>query len=386
MTSESQKACIVGIGQTEFSKNSGRSEQQLAAEAILAACQDAGVSPHDIDGMTTFAIDNSDEIDVMRSLGCRDINYTTRLPQGGAASVATLVHAKNAVESGMCDYFVIWRAMNERSQYRFGQPKIDLSPDAHSSTFMEWCFPFGAQTPAAWEAMSCGYYMNKYGITSEDLGQISVIFRKAAATNPNAFFYEKPITLQDHQESRWIVEPWFRLLDCCQESDGGCAILITTKERAKDLKQMPVTLIGAEYSMLFNHEIISDFYEGDLLNNDLALRATEKLINACGMAPKDTNIAMIYDNFTPQVLRQLEGFGYCGLGEAKDYVADGHLDLDGKTPLSPNGGLIGEAYIHGINNITEGVRQMRGTAANQIKDAQTAFIGSGVAGAIIGRG
>jgi len=385
MVSDSQQACIVGIGQTEFSKNSGRSEQQLAAEAILAACQDAGLSPHDIDGLTTFSIDKSDEIDVMRSMGCRDINYTTRLPQGGAGSVATLVHAKKAVESGFCNYFVIWRAMNERSQYRFGQPTINISPDAHSSTFMEWCFPFGAQTPAAWEAISCGHYLNKYGVTSEDLGQISVTFRKAAATNPNAFFYERPITLQDHQESRWIVEPWFRLLDCCQESDGGCAILITTQERAKDLKSKPVPLLGAEYSMLFNHEIISDFYEGDLLHNDLALRATEKLINACGIAPKDTNVAMIYDNFTPQVLRQLEGFGYCGLGEAKDYVADGNLELDGKSPLSPNGGLIGEAYIHGLNNITEGVRQMRGTAANQIKGAETAFIGSGVAGAIIGR-
>jgi len=345
MVTESQQACIVGIGQTEFSKASGRSEQQLAAE---------------------------------------DINYTTRLPQGGAASVTTLVHAKNAVESGMCDYFIIWRAMNERSQYRFGQSHHSLSPDAHSSTFMEWCFPFGAQTPAAWEALSCGHYMNKYGVTSEDLGKISVTFRKAAATNPDAFFYGKPITLDDHQNSRWIVEPWFRLLDCCQESDGGCAVLVTTRERAKDLKQKPVPILGAEYSMMFNHEIISDFYEGDLLTNDISLRVTEKLINSCGIAPKDTKVAMIYDNFTPQVLRQLEGFGYCGLGEAKDYVADGHLELDGATPLSPNGGLIGEAYIHGINNITEGVRQMRGTAANQIKNAQTAFLASGVAGAIIG--
>lgn len=385
MVAASQQACIVGIGQTEFSKASGRSEQQLAAECILAACQDAGINPHDIDGMTTFSLDHSDEIDVMRSLGCKDIDYTTRLPQGGAASVTTLVHAKNAVESGVCDTFVIWRAMNERSQYRFGQPAISLSPDAHSSTFMEWCFPFGAQTPAAWEALSSGYYLNKYGVTSEDLGKIAVLFRKAAATNPDAFFYEKPITLDDHQNSRWIVEPWFRLLDCCQESDGGVAIVVTTRERARDLKSKPVPILGAEYSMLFNHEIISDFYEGDLLNNDISLRVTEKLTAAAGIAPKDTNVAMIYDNFTPQVLRQIEGFGYCGLGEGKDYIADGHMDLSGKSPLSPNGGLIGEAYIHGINNITEAVRQMRGTAVNQIDNAQTAFIASGVAGAIIGK-
>lgn len=385
MVAASQQACIVGIGQTEFSKASGRSEQQLAMEAILAACQDAGINPADIDGMTTFDLDNTDEVDVMRSLGAKEIKYTTRLPQGGAASVSTIVHAKNAVESGLCEVFVIWRAMNERSQYRFGQPHHSMSPDAHSSTFMEWCFPFGAQTPAAWEALSCGPYLHKYGVTSEDLGRIAVTFRKAAATNPAAWFYGKPITLEDHQTSRWIVEPMLRLLDCCQESDGGVAIIITRADRAKDLKQMPVRILGAEYSMLFNHEIISDFYAGDLIRTENSEIVADRLEAAAGIAPKDTDVAMIYDNFTPQILRQLEGFKYCGIGEANDYVKDGYLELDGKTPLSPNGGLMGEGYIHGMNNITEGVRQMRGTAANQIKDAKTAMLASGVAGAIIGK-
>ena len=130
MTAASNQACIVGIGQTEFSKMSGRSEQQLAAESVLLACKDAGVDPSTIDGMLTFDLDNSDEVDIMRSLGCKEINYTARLPQGGASSVSTIVHAKRAVESGFCDTIVIWRAMNERSQYRFGQPHQGLSPDA----------------------------------------------------------------------------------------------------------------------------------------------------------------------------------------------------------------------------------------------------------------
>ena len=264
MSRTSDQACIVGIGQTEFSKASGRSEQQLAAEAVLMACRDAGIDPKTIDGMISFDLDNSDEVDIMRSLGCREIKYTARLPQGGASSVSTIVHAKKAVESGFCDTMVIWRAMNERSQYRFGQPHFNLSPDAHSSTFMEWCFPFGAQTPAAWESLSCGPYMHKYGITSEDLGRIAVTFRKAAATNPAAWFYGKPITLADHQASRWIVEPTLRLLDCCQESDGAVALIITKHWRAKKAKpeRPPVRILGAEYSFLFNHEIISDFYEG----------------------------------------------------------------------------------------------------------------------------
>lgn len=385
MANHENQAAIVGIGQTEFSKNSGRSEQQLAAEAVLAACQDAGISPESIDGMITYTLDHSDEVDVMRSLGCKEINYTTRLPQGGASSVSTLVHAKQAVEAGFCDTMVIWRAMNERSQYRFGQPTPSVSPDAHSSTFFEWCFPFGSQTPAAWEVLSCGPYLHHYGVTSEDLGRIAVLMRKHAATNPNAWFYEKPITLEDHQNSRWIVKPWLRLLDCCQESDGGVALIITRMDRANDLKQKPARLLGAEYAFLFNHEIVSDFYEGDLTETANSVRVTEKLTAAAGLAPKDTNVAMIYDNFTPQILRQLEGFGYCGAGEAKDYVADGHMELDGKSPLSPNGGLIGEGYIHGMNNITEGVRQIRGTAANQVSDVETVFLASGIAGAILGK-
>ncbi|MEM9013705.1 MAG: lipid-transfer protein [Pseudomonadota bacterium] len=383
MVDASTQAVIAGIGQTEFSKNSGRSEQQLAAEAVLAACNDAGVSPKEIDGLLTFSLDHSDEVDIMRSLGCEDINYTARLPQGGGSSVTTIVHAKRAVEAGYCDVMVVWRAMNERSQYRFGQPAMSISPDAHSSTFFEWCFPFGAQTPAAWEALCCGPYLEKYGVTSEDLGRVAVIMRDNAATNPTSWFYGKPITLEEHQQSRWIVKPWMRLLDCCQESDGGVALVITRMDKARDLKQKPARILGAEYAFLFNHEIVTDFYEGDLTRLQNSERVTEKLTAAAGLSPAETKVAMIYDNFTPEVLMQVEGFGYCGAGEAKDYVKDGHMNIDGKTPLSPNGGLIGEGYIHGMNNITEGVRQIRGTAANQVDDAETVFLASGVAGAIL---
>jgi acetyl-CoA acetyltransferase len=385
IVSPARRAVIAGIGQTEFSRASGRSEQRLAAEAALAACADAALDPAKIDGLITFAIDKSDEIDLQRALGIEECRYTIRLPQGGAASVTTLVHAARAVESGFCDHVIIWRAMNERSQYRFGQPHFGISLDAHSSTFMEWCFPFGAQTPAAWECLSAGPYLSRYGVTSEDLGRVSVLLRQNAATNPASWFHGKPITLEDHQASKWIVAPWLRLLDCCQESDGGVAILVTTAERARDLRQIPVKLLGAEYAMLFNHEIITDFYQGDLACLPVSERVRDRLTASTGLAPRETDVAMIYDNFTPQVLRQLEAFGFCGPGEAKDYIREGHCALDGQTPLSPNGGLIGEAYIHGVNNITEAVRQVRGTAANQVRDARTAFVGAGVAGAILAR-
>jgi acetyl-CoA acetyltransferase len=385
MADSSSQAAIVGIGQTEFSRNSGRSEQQLAAEAVLAALNDAGLTPADVDGMMTFTIDNNDEVGVMRCLGIPEIKYTMRTPQGGGSSVSTLVHAKKAVESGLCDVMVVWRAMNERSQYRFGQPALSVSPYGHSSTFLEWCMPFGAQTPAVWEALSAGPYMERYGVTSEDLGRVSVLMRANAATNPAAWFHGKPITLEEHQASRWIVAPYLRLLDCCQETDGGVALVITRMDRARDLKQIPARLLGAEYAFLFNHETITDYYEGDLTRLPNAERVTERLARAAGLRPSEAGPALIYDNFTPQILRQVEGFGLCKPGEARDYIRDGHMNLDGRTPLSPNGGLMGEGYVHGMNNITEAVRQIRGTAANQIAGAETAFCCSGIAGAILGR-
>jgi acetyl-CoA acetyltransferase len=380
------QTAIVGIGQTEFSKNSGRSELQLAAESIKAALDDAGLKPADVDGLITFTLDGSDEVGVARCLGIPDLKYASRIPNGGAASVATIFHAMSAVASGTCDVVVVWRAMNERSQYRFGQPVMrGAIPTGGGSTFMEWCLPYGAQSPASWEALTAQAYMSRYNITNADFGLVSVLLRKHAATNPAAWFYGKPITIEDHQASRWIVAPSLRLLDCCQESDGGVAVVITRADRARDLRQKPVHIRGAVTSMRFNHEIVSDYYHAkDLTHLEISDRVRERLTAVTGIAPRDTQVAMIYDNFTPQIYLQLEAFGFCAPGEARDYIKDGNLELTGRSPLSPNGGHIGEGYIHGMNLITEGVRQARGTAANQVANVDNVFLASGVAGAIIG--
>ena len=384
--SRATETAIAGIGQTEFSKNSGRSELQLAAESIKAALDDAGLKPADVDGLITFTLDGSDEVGVARCLGIDDLKYASRIPNGGAASVATIFHAMSAVASGTCKTVVVWRAMNERSQYRFGQPmNRGAIPTGGGSTFMEWCLPFGAQSPASWEALTAQAYMSRYGVSNADFGLVSVLLRKHAATNPAAWFYGKPITLDDHQASRWIVAPALRMLDCCQESDGGVALVITSAERARDLRQKPVAIRGAVTSMRFDHEIVSDYYHSkDLTHLAISDRVRERLTQTTGIAPRDTQVAMIYDNFTPQIFLQLEAFGFCGPGEARDYIKDGNLELTGRSPLSPNGGHIGEGYIHGMNLITEGVRQARGTAVNQVANVENVFLASGIAGAIIG--
>ena len=379
-----REAAIAGIGATEFSKESGRSELQLAAECSKAALDDAGIHPSEVDGMVTFTIDNSDEIGLARCLGVKDLAYTTRIPGGGAAAVATIYQAMAMVNAGLCNTVLVWRAMNERSQYRFGQPHTqNIGPQAGNGTgSLLWCMPFGAQTPATWESLAAQRYMQQYGVTNEDLGRVAVAQRKYAATNPAAWFYGKPITLEDHQNSKWIVEPILRLLDCCQESDGGVAIVITSLDRAKGLRQKPVRIVGACQSIPYNVEVISNYYHADLSMMPEAEGTAKRLYAQTGMKPSDMQAAMIYDAFTPQVLKQLEGFGFCKRGEAKDFIKSGEIDIDGILPVNTNGGLIGEAYIHGMNNIAEGVRQVRGTAANQVKNVERVLVSSGMAGAI----
>ena len=382
-----REAAIVGIGATEFSKASGRSELQLAAECCKAALDDAGIHPSEVDGMITFTLDNSDEIGLIRCLGVKDLAYTTRIPGGGSASVATIYQAMAMVNAGLCNTVLVWRAMNERSQYRFGQPHTQiLGPQAGNGTgSLLWCMPFGAQTPGTWESLAAQRYMHQYGVTSEDLGRLTVVQRQYASTNPAAWFYGKPITLEDHQNSKWIVEPILRLLDCCQESDGGVAIVITSLDRARDLKQKPVKIAGACQSIPYNVEVISNYYHADLSMMPEAEGTAKRLYAQTGMRPTDMQAAILYDAFTPQVLKQLEGFGFCKRGEAKDFIKDGHISPGGSLPVNTHGGMTGEAYIHGMNSIAEAVRQVRGTSANQVSKIENVLISSGTAGAILAK-
>lgn len=238
-------ASIVGIGQTEFSKNSGRSELQLACECIKQALDDAGLSPSDVDGMSTFALDNNEDIDLVRSLGIENLRFSSRVPHGGGGACGVVSHSAAAITAGLADVVVVWRAMNERSGQRFGQAQMTAGGPGSGTDFMTWSMPFGALTPANWMAMNLQRYMDIYGVSNADLGHVSVTMRKHAATNPAAWFYQKPITLEEHQASKWIIEPTLRLLDCCQESDGGVAMVITSNDRAHELKQTPVNIKAA---------------------------------------------------------------------------------------------------------------------------------------------
>jgi len=221
-------------------------------------------------------------------------------------------------------------------------------------------------------------YMHTYGVTSEDFGRIAVADRKHAATNPKAFFYEKPITLADHQESRWIAEP-LHLLDCCQESDGGQALLVTTLDRARDLEPTPAVIAAAAQGVAADQHMMTSYYRDDITGIPEMGVVARQLWESTGLGPADIQTATIYDHFTPLVLPQFEEFGFCGPGEAKDFIAHGNIELGGRLPINTNGGQLGEAYIHGMNGIAEAVRQVRGTSVNQVDDVENVLVTAGTA-------
>ncbi len=363
------KAAVVGIGATEFSKDSGRSELRLAVEAVHAALDDAGLVPADVDGLVTFTMDTSPEITVAQAAGIGELSFFSRIHYGGGAACATVQQAALAVASGVADVVVCYRAFNERSGRRFGSGVQRREPSAEGAA-LGWALPFGLLTPASWVAMAAQRYLHTYGLTPEAFGHVAVTDRRYAATNPAAYFHGKPITLADHAASRWIVEP-LRLLDCCQETDGGQAIVVTTAERARDLAQPPAVIVAAAQGAGRGQEAMTSFYRDDLTGLPEMDVVARQLWRTSGLAPSDIDVGILYDHFTPFVLMQLEEFGFCEPGEAADFVAADAL------PLNTHGGQLGEAYLHGMNGIAEAVRQVRGTSANQVEGAARTLVTAG---------
>jgi acetyl-CoA acetyltransferase len=304
------------------------------------------------------------------------------VPFGGAGSFATFQLAVAAVESGAANNVLIFRAFNERSESRFGQPGA-----------FSWMYgagrdinrTYGLLTPAQGYALQCRPYLDRYGVTSEDLGRYVVQARAYAAKNPDAWFYERPLTLDEHQQSRWIVEPILRLFDCCQESDGGVAFVISSLDKARASGRPVVRILSAQQSWKPGAGILFDHQREDLTQLDSTQQLASKLWAKTGLSPREMDVLMIYDAFSPNVHMGLEGYGFCKPGEAKDLINGGGIALDGEIPLNTHGGLLGEAYIHGMNSAIEAVRQLRGASHNQVKDAKLALVANTNCAVVLGR-
>ena len=359
-------AAIAGIGATEFSKDSGRSELRLAAEAVQAALADAGLQPSEVDGLVTFTMDSNAEVAVARELGIGELRFFSQIGYGGGAACATVQQAAIVLAAGTADVVVCYRALNERSGRRFGQVAVGAVRMPTSSGIDNgWHYPMGLGTPAAMVAMMAKRYMHTYGATSEDFGVVTVADRRHAAANPAAWFYQRPITLADHQASRWIVEP-LRLLDCCQESDGAVAVVVTSLERARDLRRPPAVVQAAAQGSGPDQFTMTSFYRDDMTGLPEMGVVARQLWQQAGIGPADVRTAVLYDHFTPYVLMQLEELGFCPRGEARHFIAGGAIEIGGRLPINTHGGQLGEAYIHGVNGIAEAVRQVRGSSVNQV--------------------
>jgi acetyl-CoA acetyltransferase len=369
-------AAIAGIGSTEFSKNSGVSTSTLAARAIAAAVADAGLEVKDIDGLVSYSVGDSVEPRRLAPmLGLSDLRFWNHQDSGGVVSHSAVGLAAMACATGLADHVVCYRALNARSGYRMGgagRSPVDRNAE------MSYMAPYGWFTPPQEFAMAARQHMIRFGTTDEHLGQVAVQQRQNAMMNPKAMM-RSPMSLDDYMASPWIVEP-FRLFDCCLETDGACAVVVTSSERARDLRQPPVLISGAGWGP--GYSLTSNDWPDQTVSG--AALMAPRLYSAAGIGPADIDVAMLYDCFTYTVVVQLEDYGFCAKGEGGPFIATGATTREGQLPVNTHGGFLSEAYIHGMNHITEAVTQLRGDAGDrQVPGAEVA-LSTGQPGVISG--
>lgn len=366
------KAAIVGIGETDFSSNSGRTELHMLIQATLAACEDAGIKPSEIDGMTKFRADETEAYALADALNLPNVRFWADMPHGGNAGTGCVTLAAMAVAQGMANYVLCWRSLNERSGVRFGQPSHYVkSPRVPGDN--QFTAPSGLLTPAQYVALTARRHMHQYGTTIEQLAAFTINSRAFAANNPKARFYQRPLTLEEYYKGRVISDP-LRIYDCCLESDGAVAVLVTSAERARDLRQTPAYITGTGQGMGSRSSLMPNLYRADITVAEECRYAARDLWKMAGVGPRDVDVIQLYDHFSPLALMALEDFGFCSKGEAGPFVESGGIGPHGQYPTNTAGGLVGEAYIHGMNLVSEAVRQIRGTSCNQVKDAQFSFV------------
>ena len=384
-------ACIVGIGQSDYTRWGGiadRSQFQITAEAVLAALKDAGLTPSDVDGFASFSNDSNDAPLMQVALGVPELRWSSMVwGGGGGGSIAALSHACAAVQSGQAKVVVVYRGLCQGQTGRFG--KIGQGRLHGHGNFVD---PFGLFAPPQMLALQARRFMHLYPITHEHLAEVVLNARANANHNPKAVMYERSLSREAYFAGRWIAEP-LRLFDCCLETDGACAVVVTTRHRAHDLRAQPVDILAVGHGSgpgwgsgpLGSHNMPEDDYA-----STNSRRLAQRLFSDAGLQPDDIDVAQFYDHFSPLVLMALEDYGFCGRGESGDFVAAGSIRRDGKLPINTAGGLLSEAYVHGLNLLTEGVRQMRGESTTQIAGASTCLVTGGLgvsptSGVILGR-
>ncbi|MCX7262914.1 MAG: thiolase family protein [Burkholderiales bacterium] len=363
------KACVTGVGETTYMRGSTQSAFELQIEASLKAIADAGLDPKQIDGVIPIGIVSATAEDFIDNFGIPDLRFSALVPHGGASPVMALQCAAAAVAAGICNHVLIafGRNVTGAAATKAGA-RIHTMPQFHYVTEFE--YPIGNAAPAQIYAPMAQRHIALYGTKVSHFGEVAVAHRQHALLNDNAVM-KKPMTLEDHANSRMIADP-FRLFDCSLESDGGAACIVSSAERAFDLKHRRIFISGTAAGHPDQPGAITQ--RPDMTSLGIA-KAAQRAFQMAGVTHADIDVAEIYDCFTYAVIRQLEDLGFCKKGEGGPFVEGGRLRLDGALPTNTHGGLLSQAHVWGLNHIVELVRQLRGNAGRaQVKDAEVGLV------------
>jgi acetyl-CoA acetyltransferase len=362
-------AAIAGIAQTPFAKRLEPSEKALAAQVIVAALEDAGIAPSEVDGFSSYTMESNDEVEIAKNIGAGDLTFFSQVGYGGGAGPACVGHLAMAVATGQCRVGVAWRSRKRGSGQR------PWAGAAQASANALWTRPHGLLRPVDEVAMLTRRYMHEFGATRDHLANVALAVRGMANRNPHALMYEKKLSRDEYMGARWISEP-LCLFDNCLETDGALACVVVSAERARDLRQLPVYLHAFGQGLPAQSHTMVNYWCEDPLRGP-AWACARQLFRHSDIRPEDVDVAQLYDAFTPLILLSLEGYGFCARGEAAAFTEDGGLELGGRLPINTSGGGLSEAYVHGFNLILEGVRQLRGTSTSQVKDAESCLVTGG---------
>jgi acetyl-CoA acetyltransferase len=359
------KYSIVGIGETDYTRGSGRSTRALAIEAIRNAVTDAGLKMQDIDGMLSYhGGDSVNSSTLAYDMGAQ-LNFYMDCSGGGSSTEALIGLAIGAIEAGMCETVAIFRSMNGYSQVRIGGTGSRASTPVSGPGLMTR--PYGLASAVQSFAFSFTRHMMEYGVTSEDLARVKVAHSNHASNNPKALMKQR-VTVDDVVSSRWIVRPCAHLLDCCLETDNATCIIVTSAERAKDLKQQPVYIRAVQGR---GTKPGGDFhYQHGPISRVAGHYVGPRIFDLADLSHDDIDVTGCYDAFTYTVVLQFEAYGFCEEGEGKDYIKSGIVNLGDKRPNNTSGGHLCEAYTHGMNMVIENTRQLRGMVDDYCPDWQ----------------
>jgi acetyl-CoA acetyltransferase len=370
MISLADRAAIVGIGQTAFGKALADSEEALAVAAVRAALDDAGIAPREVDGLVSFSIEETQPDALARDLGMGDIGFLAMTPGGGGGACAQIGLGAMAIALGQAEVVVAWRARKRGA--RASRPWASTQPRVHGREM--WIRPPGLIRPVDEIAMLARRHMALYGTTRDHFANVALAIRAHANTNPLALMNNRILTREDYFAARTISEP-LGLFDCCLETDGAVAAVLVSAERARDCRQLPAYVHAFGQGVSRGSMAMSNFFAPDPLRGQ-SWACAERLWRRSDFTPRDVACAQIYDAFTPEIIFSLEGYGFCGEGEGGVFTEGGALGPGGRLPVNTSGGGLSEAYIHGFNLVSEGVRQVRGTSTTQVPDPRCVFVSS----------